>query len=190
MKTAIILHGMPSKDEYYNPESQTESNKHWLPWIQRRLILRDILAQTPEMPRPFEPVYEEWKNVFEQFSIGKDTILIGHSCGAGFLVRWLSENKVQVGKVVLVAPWIDPEPRELNTGFFEFTIDPELPARTESLVIMSSDNEPNKPVRRSIEILTEALSGAKSIELKDKGHFTSRGMGSPEFPELEVEVLS
>jgi len=49
MKTAIILHGMPSKKEYYNPKSSAQSNKHWLPWIQRQLILNDVLAQTPEL---------------------------------------------------------------------------------------------------------------------------------------------
>lgn len=109
MKTAIILHGMPSKKEYYNPSSKAQSNKHWFPWIQRQLILRDILAQTPELPEPYEPVYEKWCSIFDQFKIDEETILIGHSCGAGFLVRWLSEHKVNVSKVILVAPFLDPE---------------------------------------------------------------------------------
>lgn len=190
MKTAVILHGMPSKEEYYNSESEAQSNKHWLPWIQRRLILKDILAQTPEMPRPFEPVYEEWKRVFEQFPINEETILIGHSCGGGFLVRWLSENRVRVGKIVLVAPWIDPKPRELSTGFFEFDIDPNLPSRAASLTIFSSDNEKFEPVRKSVEILTATWPDAKSIELSGKGHFTLNGMKTSEFPELEAEVLN
>lgn len=189
MKTAVILHGMPSKEEYYNSESQAESNKHWLSWIQRRLLLKDILAQAPEMPRPFEPVYEDWKKVFEQFPINEETILIGHSCGGGFITRWLSENKVRVGKVALVAPWIDPEPRELTTGFFDFYIDQDLPSRTASLTIFGSDDEKYESVRKSIKILTEAWPNAKSIELSGRGHFTMGGMKTPEFPELEAEVL-
>ncbi len=75
MKTAIILHGMPSKDEYYKPKSPAQSNKHWLPWIQRQLILKDILAQTPELPKPYAPNYQTWKALFEQFTLGGDTIL-------------------------------------------------------------------------------------------------------------------
>lgn len=69
MKTAIILHGMPDKEDYYNPKGDAESNCHWLPWIQRQLILRDVLAQTPEMPRPYTPDYESWNHVFNQFEI-------------------------------------------------------------------------------------------------------------------------
>ena len=115
MKTAIILHGMPSKEEYFNAESPAQSNKHWLPWVQRQLILNGILAQTVELPEPYEPNYEKWRSVFEQFHIDEETNLIGHSCGGGFLVRWLSENKIKVGKVALVAPWLDPE-RERRAG--------------------------------------------------------------------------
>lgn len=30
------------------------------------------------------------------------------SCGAGFLLRWLSENSVRIAKLILVIPWLDP----------------------------------------------------------------------------------
>lgn len=50
MKTAIIIHGMPSKEEYFSSENPSSSNKHWFPWIQKQLILKGVLAQTPEMP--------------------------------------------------------------------------------------------------------------------------------------------
>ena len=90
MKTAIIIHGMPYKDEeYYNPKRPASSNCHWLPWIQKQLLLKDILAQTPEMPVPYEPEYIAWKEIFERFPLNEETILVGHSCGAGFIVRYL-----------------------------------------------------------------------------------------------------
>jgi len=39
MKTAIIIHGMPYKDEeYYNIDHSASSNCHWLPWIQKQLF--------------------------------------------------------------------------------------------------------------------------------------------------------
>lgn len=107
MKTAIILHGMPDKEDYFEPTADAESNCHWLPWLQRQLIVKNILAQTPEMPEPYSPNYEKWCSVFNQFTVSEETNLIGHSCGGGFLLRWLSENKQKVGKVALVAPWID-----------------------------------------------------------------------------------
>jgi predicted alpha/beta hydrolase family esterase len=90
MKKAIIIHGMPSKEEYYDVNRPASSNCHWLPWIQKKLLLKNVLAQTPEMPEPYNPVYENWRKVFEQLSPDEETILIGHSCGGGFIVRWLS----------------------------------------------------------------------------------------------------
>jgi uncharacterized protein len=106
MKTAIIRHGKPSYEEYCNPRIPSPSNNHWLPWLQKQLLLNGFLAQTPELPAPYAPVYQDWCLAFEQFRIDEDTALIGHSCGAGFLLRWLSENKVTVGKVALVAPFL------------------------------------------------------------------------------------
>src|SRR3989344_7820689 len=115
MKTAIIIHGMPDREEYYDVGRPASSNCHWFPWIQKQLLLKDIVAQTPEMPVPYNPEYNAWKKVFEGFYPDEETILIGHSCGAGFIVRYLSENNIKVGKVVLVAPWIDPN-KKLDTG--------------------------------------------------------------------------
>ncbi|HSE56651.1 MAG TPA: hypothetical protein VLB02_01025, partial [Candidatus Paceibacterota bacterium] len=89
MKTALIVHGMPSKEEYFDREGKSPSNSHWFPWIQQQLLINGFLAQTPEMPEPYLPVYEKWCSVFEQFSIDEHATLIGHSCGAGFLLRWL-----------------------------------------------------------------------------------------------------
>src|ERR1700741_4554197 len=106
MRTAIILHGMPDRKEYFDPESSAQSNKHWLPWLQRQLIVNDILAQTPELPEPYAPNYAKWCSVFDQFTVDEETMLIGHSCGAGFIVRWLTDNKKKVGKVALVAPFL------------------------------------------------------------------------------------
>ena len=57
MKTAIILHGMPSKEEYFDPEGwPAKYDAHWLQWIQRQLIVNGILAQIPELPEPYGPI--------------------------------------------------------------------------------------------------------------------------------------
>lgn len=61
---AIILHGRPDYDEYYNIQGDSPSNSHWLPWLQQQFLIRGILTQTPEMPRPYEPRYEAWCQEF------------------------------------------------------------------------------------------------------------------------------
>lgn len=188
MKTAIIIHGMPTKEGYYDPKRDAESNCHWLPWLQRQLIVKNVLAQTPEMPHPYKPDYESWCEVFEQFTVNKDTHLIGHSCGGGFLLRWLSENKVNVSKLVLVAPWIDPD-NELgdNNSFFDFNIDSELATRTAGLYIFNSSDD-YKDIHTSVALISEKLPRAHLAEFIEYGHFTLSVMGTREFPEL-AEVL-
>src|SRR3989304_5335346 len=112
MKNAIILHGLPDKDEYYDPDFPAQSNAHWIPWLQKQLQRKDIFTQTPEMPLSFKPEYTVWRKELERYDIGPKTLLVGHSCGGAFLVLWLSEHKdVKVAKVVLVAPWINPDGR-------------------------------------------------------------------------------
>lgn len=115
---------------------------------------------------------------------------MGHSCGGGFLVRWLSENNgAQVGKVVLVAPWLDPN-REENTGtFFDFTIDPNLSDRTSSINIFNSDDD-HESVQKSVKMIREAIKNIRYREFHNYGHFCLKDLKTEKFPELLDEVLS
>ncbi len=141
MRTAILVHGVPGREEYYDTAQPSASNAHWFPWLQNELLVRGVAAATPEMPLAYAPEYDIWRREFERFDLRDDTILVGHSCGGGFLVRWLSEHPaVSVGPVVLVAPWLDPR-REATTDFFDFTMDSHLPTRASEAVIFASDND-------------------------------------------------
>lgn len=186
MKTAIILHGMPDKEEYYDPNSPSQSNKHWIPWLQRQLTLQDILAQAIELPKPYEPNYEAWKRIFEQFEVNDETILVGHSCGGGFLARWLSENKTKVSHLILVAPWIDPDKLEHDKvgDFFEFTLDSTVQDRVKHIHLFVAQDEPDDDVKKSVQILKEAWPESSLVELPTGGHFVMSQMKTEQFPEL------
>lgn len=173
---------MPSKKEYFGPEGTSQSKKHWLGWLRGELIKVGVDAMAPEMPEPYEPVYKAWCSVFEKFSIDENTMLVGHSIGAGFLVRWLSENKVQVGKVALVAPWLDPT-HELKGWFSDFEIDGELIKRTGGIIIFVSSDD-DKEILESVEKIKSALPSVTLCEFSHHGHFTSSSMGTHEFPEI------
>lgn len=188
MKTAIIIHGMPDREEYYDIDRPASSNCHWLPWIQKQLLLKDIVAQTPEMPVPYEPEYKAWKDIFERFPLNEETILIGHSCGGGFIVRYLSENTIKVGKVVLVAPWIDPD-GFLKNGMFDFSIDENIVEKTSGITIFSSTNDMTE-VQDSIKTLISKIKSIKVKEFKDMGHFCYEDMHTDVFPELLAEATS
>ncbi|MBI4359276.1 MAG: alpha/beta hydrolase [Candidatus Nealsonbacteria bacterium] len=188
MKTALILHGMPSKKEYFDSRSPASSNKHWLPWLQRQLILGGILAQTPELPEPYRPVYDKWRLIFERFKVDQKTILVGHSCGAGFLVKWLSQNKTKVGKVALVAPFLHPSDNGIQTGLSNLKIDENLVKRTDGLMVFYSlDDE--ESVLTGVEKLRTKLKGARFRQFADHGHFCFEDMKTDQFPELRDFLL-
>jgi predicted alpha/beta hydrolase family esterase len=180
MKNAIILHGQPSKEEYYNPEMPSMSNAHWIPWLQGQLLKHDIMAATPEVPLAFAPDYELWQKEVERFEITPDTLLVGHSRGGDFWLRWLSEHKSQkVGRVVLVAPSLGY--LEENGNYFgHFEVDPNLAERTDGLSLFSSDNDGLSMILTAKEI-REKIYGVRYREFH-LGHFTSRSMGTTEFP--------
>ena len=182
MQTAIIIHGMPSKEEYYDPRRRSTSRGHWIAWLQRQLILKEILTQTPEMPEPYAPVYEKWSEVFGQYAIDKDTILIGHSYGAGFLLRYLSEHTLETGKVILVAPWLDPH-NELGEDIFSCTIDEKLKEKSKDVIVVYSLDDDQEIIDSSLKIIGSIKNVVTKV-FTDKGHFTYGEMGTSEFPEL------
>jgi hypothetical protein len=186
---ALILHGCSSREEYFNDKYPSGSNFHWIPWLQKQLLIRNIPTQTPEMPASYAPVYEDWKKTFERFEIGPETVLVGHSCGCAFLVRWLGDSKRKIDKLILVAPWkIARKGNKEKEVFYEYPIDETIKSRVNKIVMFTADNEA-KGGKESLRMFHDALDG-KVIKLKGKGHYTQDEMGTDEFPELLAEVLN
>ncbi len=186
MKNAIILHGKPSKERYYDTTFPASSNYYWLPWLQKQLIVQDILAVTPEVPNSWLADYPTWKKEFERFDVTNETILVGHSCGGGFILRWLSEHPdVTVERVVLAATWLNPKKLEEMGEFFNFELDPTLANRMQLTFMYSDDDE--ESILDTNTILRSTYPDAKCIELHGYGHFyDDRRM---EFPELLNEIV-
>lgn len=188
MKTAIILHGRPGKSEYLKDNYPGPSNSHWFPWLQRELLRKGVLAQAPEALDPYKPTYENWARAIEYFRPDEETILVGHSCGGGVIVQWLSKNlTAKVDKVVLVAPWIDLEKEDWPA--FDFTLDENLASRTNGLTILHSTDDVQE-IQTSVKELRAKLKGSKYVEFQGKGHFTHRTMPDDTFPELLEECLA
>jgi len=187
MSNAIIIHGMPSREEFLNPLGSRHM-KHWLPWLQKELIDAGIPTELPEFPEPYDPDYGAWSALFETLTITPDTHLVGHSCGAGFLVRWLSEHAVPVGKVALVAPWVDPTHVYAQKMFGEWELDLTVAERTRGMsMFVSLDDE--QDVIDTANLLREKISKLQIREFMDRGHFVHSQMGTDEFPELLDFVL-
>jgi len=184
----IIFHGCPSDAEKaMNPETRTY-NTHWLKWLQRELIAKGIPTENPMMPNPWVPEYEVFKKEFEKYSVDESTILVGHSCGCAFLVRWLGETRRSIAKLILVAPWkIPDEDDEGRKEFYNYPIDETLKDRVKEIVIFTSNDE-EEDGKTSAKIFHDALDG-ELIELPNHGHYCFDDMGTEEFPEALQVIL-
>lgn len=184
----IVIHGCPS-DEERAMNSETRSyDKHWMPWLKQQLTGLGIKTETPLVPDPWEPDYEKFKKEFEKYEVGENTILVGHSCGCAFLIRWLGESKRKIYKLILVAPWkINDKGDKFREAFYTYTIDEHIKSRVKKIIMFTADDEEAEG-KESLKIFHSAL-GGKIIELKGHGHYTESDMGTTKFPEL-VNVIS
>lgn len=186
MKTAIIIHGRPDKEEYFDDAQPKPTEAHWLPWLKESLEAQGFLVFVPAMPVPYEPVYEDWKREFERFPLDSDTVLIGHSRGGAFLLRFISDHDVRVGKVFLIAPSITPN-HPVEVGFSEFRIDPHAVAKTNGVAVFySTDDE--EGILQSVAKIQSQLPNVVVKKFSDRGHFTTED-GVTEFPELLQEIV-
>jgi hypothetical protein len=42
------------------------SNSHWIPWLQKQLLIKGHDVQTPEVVRPYLVDYDGWRTEFER----------------------------------------------------------------------------------------------------------------------------
>ena len=186
MKKVIIIHGCPSRDEMLT-SSEISYDKHWMPWVQEKLVEKRFDVERPLMPEPWAPNYEKFKAEFEKYEVAEDAILIGHSCGCAFLVRWLGETKQKIAKLILVAPWKIPDEGDADReAFYNYPIDETIKDRVDEIIMFTADNE-EADGKKSLGIFHQAL-GGRIIELKRHGHYTMGDMGVIEFPEL-IEII-
>lgn len=166
----VIIHGF---------ESAPENN--WFPDAKAILEEGGLEVFVPKMPDSFHPKYEAWKIHFEENvkpRLRRNSILIGHSLGGGFIQKYLSENDLQVGEVVLVAPTVSNSGISEIDNFFQTDFDYEkIKNSADNIFIFASTND--QFIKNSeIEFLGEKLD-AKKIILEDRGHLMD-----PDFPEF------
>jgi len=178
----IILHGCPpSSDNIISHENR------WMNWLADQLVAKGFDAVAPDMPEPWEAKYTKWKAEFINFPVTEDTILVGHSCGAAFLVRWLLETGLKVKKLILVAPAMVPEGTDdARRDLYDFELPEDGNKIADEIIIFSSNDLPHH--LKSLELYKKALK-PKVVKLENKVHFLYFQMGTEKFPELLDEVL-
>ena len=180
--TCLILHGCPPNSDNVLPK-----NQRWMNWLEGKLKEKGLNAIAPDMPTPWEPKYEEWKKEFEKYAVTENSLLVGHSCGATFLVRRLLETHTKVKKLILVAPAkISESENDTRQDLYNFDLPPDASKIADEIVVFTSNDFPHH--LKSLELYKVALK-PRIIHLENKGHFLIFTMGTNEFPELLDEVI-
>src|SRR5262249_17789206 len=160
----------PSDAERELPPELRTYEKHWIPWVRGQFAARGIPTVTPAMPDPWAPDYATFKQAFEQHPVSERTILVGHSCGCAFLVRWLGDTKREIDTLALVAPWKVARAGDIvRAAFYDYVIDVTIRSRVRRILMFTSDTE-HEDGKRSLEIYRTAL-GGKIIDLPNRGHY-------------------
>lgn len=186
MKTALLLHGTCDKEEFFDSEMPSLSNAHWFPWLQKQFLCRGFLCQIPELPSPYNPNYQDWKKTFEAFYCEDVKIIVGHSAGAGFILKWLQDNpQAEFDKLILVAPWLDIEKEFADFLDFQM-LDNLLDNVKETLLFYSTDDESS--IINSVKAILSHCKNIKVHRFENKGHFVTSTIGVT-FPELANAIF-
>ena len=145
----------------------------------------DVLL--PKMPNPSNAKYNEWKIIFNKISklLEKNVILIGHSLGAIFLIKYLSENKFpkKILATLLISPPYDDDGMEESLGDFILPKSlNKLNNQGGKIFIYQSKDDPVVPYSH-LEKYKKALPNAIIREFKNREHFNQ-----PKFPELIKDI--
>lgn len=117
MKTAFIIHGF-NGDTVYT----------FGPWLKKELESRGYTVIIPEFPIRSEATYKGWSSILNNYLnyFNKDTIVVCHSIGNPFIIKFLSENHISIYLYISVAGFCKlftvPDREDLNKAFKDFMI--------------------------------------------------------------------
>jgi len=200
MKQIIIIHGWGTfrtdedfyevlKDKEYNPFEEKKDRKD-------RLVVQlkeTYQAIKPTMPNKNNARYQARKIRFEKifpYLNDEEKVLVGHSRGGNFLLKYLIENWFpgKIKQLHLVAAVIDETNRATDQEYmWDFAFDlkkiPEIEKIAEEIFIYHSTDDPIVPYVQA-EKIKSYLPKAKLVTFTDRGH-----INDPEFPELLKKIL-
>ena len=181
MKNYFIMHGF------------VQGNiDNWYPWIKRQIDSDDKLCVIPQFPIDIEHQnYKSWKIILDSYKdndmINDKTVLIGHSTGCSFIIKYILDNRIKVSKIVLVSGFNNffaDDPQDLhnkvNVTFYVKDNDlRKVNNYANEVICLYGDDDPYIP-QVVLHDFSEKLN-AKEIIISNGGHLnTKAGYGSYE----------
>ena len=194
-KQVVVIHGGDTFENYekylaflrdyeIDIERYKSNKSDWKPWLREKLG-EDYEVILPVMPNKTNAVFNEWKIWFEKLVpfLGDEIILIGHSLGVSFLVKYLSENKFpkKIKGVFLISGVFDGDAEGYPLA--SFALPQKLNLQTENIYLYHSKDDPVVEFV-ALEKFSAALPSANPKVFEDRKHFNQE-----EFPELAQDIL-
>lgn len=143
----IIIHGI-----YGNPE------ENWFPWLKKQLEGMGYEAIVPKFPTPLDQTLDSWLRVFSNYEnkINEETVLIGHSLGASFILNYLEKTNKKIKAAILVAGYhklLENQFKELNKTFVGKEFDwNKIKSSCGKFFVFASDNDEYIPLEVGQEL--------------------------------------
>ena len=196
-KQVLVIHGGTTFDTYKEYLSYLKNQKidlgkyrgeRWRYKLGKDLG-RGFDVLLPTMPNGGNAEYKEWKIVFKKIAVKlqSNVILIGHSLGAIFLAKFLSENRFpkKIRATFLLAPPYDDKDMDETLGSFRLPKSLKgLERQGGRIFIYHSKDDGSVPFSHSERYLRD-LPDATFRKFTNKGHFNQ-----PKFPELVRDIKS
>lgn len=181
MKNAIIIHGT-----YGNPD------ENWFPWLKTELEKIGYQVYVPTFPTPENQNLESWLEVLGDLysNIGAQTVLIGHSVGASFILSILESLDLPVRAAFLISGFLGLSGNEeFDNLNYSFTTRPlnwkKIRHNVGKIFIYHSNNDPYVPIEQA-RVLARHLN-TKPVIIENGGHFNEKA-GYKEFPRLLLDI--
>jgi len=190
--SCVVIHGGTTFDTYKDYISFLKNRKISLDRLKSHRGWKDTLQEelgenfevlSPRMPNGTNARYKEWKIWFERIIpfFSKNVILIGHSLGGVFLVKYLSETDFpkKIKATILVAAPFDDSDREESLADFKLPSSLEKFAKQGGKIYLIQSKDDPVVSFGEIGKYKQALPNAETIIFNDREHFNEES-----FPEM------
>ena len=168
--------------------------ENWFPWLKNVVDDNKKLCIIPQYPIDMNKhFYDYWKKVLDVYSelnyINSDTIMIGHSSGCAFTIKYLIEKKIKINKLILVSGfnnyYSSDESDFHNTVNKTFYVDDveldKIKKLCREIICIYGDNDPYIPQSVFKDLATKLK--AKEIIIHNGGHLNKEA-GYDKFEQL------
>lgn len=168
--------------------------ENWFPWLKNQIDDDSNQVIIPQYPIDKDKhFYNYWKKVLDTYNefdyINTNTIMIGHSSGCAFTIKYLIENNIKIDKLIFVSGFNnyfaeneDDFHKKVNQSFY---VEEEQLIKIKDLcneiICIYGDNDPYIPQEVFHDLVLKL--NAKEVIIKNGGHL-NKSSGYTSFDDI------